>query len=53
MKLGYNGATTMTSPFESDVQIARAAPAWGRFRALEVGPGQRASNEVGGLALCV
>lgn len=25
MKLGYNGATTMTSPFETDVQIARAA----------------------------
>ncbi|MCX7840079.1 MAG: sugar phosphate isomerase/epimerase [Anaerolineae bacterium] len=25
MKLGYNGATTMTSPFETDVRIARAA----------------------------
>lgn len=24
MKLGYNGATTMTSPFETDVRIARA-----------------------------
>lgn len=25
MKLGYNGATTMTSPFETDVHITRAA----------------------------
>jgi len=25
MKLGYNGATTMTSPFETDVRIASAA----------------------------
>ena len=25
MKLGYNGATTMTSPFETDVRIAGAA----------------------------
>lgn len=32
MKLGYNGATTMTSPFETDVHIARAAG----FNVLEI-----------------